>query len=182
MTPPKTQSGTYADSVDQGCVVYVGAGSVYNATLSPPNNQCGTYTLRGTTPLSSTSDRTEASSLNITVLAAANATATSGNCAVQTQIDSSDLPSIAAPPVEASGAVNKWSPTIRPFSLQPVYLVQVGTACVPCFLNLGFSPELAFEFYMPMKLGSHSGVQSGSQHDDSVAATVVMSSRSVWAV
>ena len=117
-------------------LAFTGAGSVYNATLTPPNNQCGTYTLRGTAPHPSSSNSTAASTLNITVLAAANATSASASCAVQTQIDSSSLPSIAALPVEATGAVKKWSPSVRPFSLQPVYLVQVGSALMPA--NLPF--------------------------------------------
>lgn len=96
---------------------------MYAATLSPPNNQCGTYTVTGTTPLGSD----DTTSLDITVQDTANATALLPSCAVQSQVDSSSLQSISALPEQATGSSggSKWAPQVRPFNLQPVYLVQV---------------------------------------------------------
>ena len=97
---------------------------MYAATLSSPNNQCGTYTVTGTTPLGGD----DTTSLDITVQDTANATAMLPSCDVQSQVDSSSLRSISALPEQATGSaggVSKWAPQIRPFSLQPVYLVQV---------------------------------------------------------
>ncbi|DBA74527.1 TPA: hypothetical protein ACH3X2_000982 [Trebouxia sp. C0005] len=131
-------------SASGSLVVDQGQGSIYNLTLWPLGNSCGTYLLRGTTPVATAGATTNftqmlrissntasdvtsgANATGPTIAANIQQTTNASTCMLQQQVDTADLPVIATLPIWPDSKGN-WSPTVLPFSLQPAYLVAGST-------------------------------------------------------
>ncbi|KAL3136412.1 hypothetical protein ABBQ38_005669 [Trebouxia sp. C0009 RCD-2024] len=128
-----------AADASKDVMVSNGTGNVYNVTAWPVGNSCGTYLIRGSTAVTTSSagavptltlqisiSKHAFNSSNMTgdlVVASLRPPANALPCHLQQQIDADSLQVMGALPFLPSPK-GPWSPIVTPFSLPPAYLVQ----------------------------------------------------------